>query len=86
MNEGAERAWFYVSIWTVVLAQIGSWGAWRLGGQMGLEKIELARLRLLVFLIITGFLSILGMMGRLPRTSRYYHDQDVPFNAEEMAE
>ena len=28
-GEGAERAWFYVSIWTVVPTQVINWGAWR---------------------------------------------------------
>lgn len=70
-HEGAERAWFYVAIWTVVPAQLAGWAAWRLGGRLGMEALELARLRLAVLLLVTAAFVFLGVKGRLPRTSRY---------------
>lgn len=86
LNEGAERAWFYVAIWTVVLAQVASWAAWRMGGQLGLETMELARFRLVTFLLVTGLVSFLGFKGRLPRTGRYYQDEELAVSAEEATE
>lgn len=70
-NEGAERAWFYVAIWTVVPTQLLAWAAWRLGGRMGLDGTELAQMRLAVFLVSTAVLVFLGVRGILPRTARY---------------
>jgi len=72
IGEGAEKAWFYVGIWTVVPAQVAAWGAWRLGGRLGLEPITLNRFRLTVFLIVAGLFYLGGLLGRLPRTARYY--------------
>ena len=37
-GEGAERAWFYIAIWTVVPTQVVNWGAWRLGKFMSLDS------------------------------------------------
>jgi len=70
--EGAERAWFYVAIWTVVPTQLVSWAAWRLGGPLGLAGIELARIRLVAFFVAAAFFLFLGAKGRLPRTARYH--------------
>jgi hypothetical protein len=70
--EGAERAWFYVAIWTVVPAQLAGWAAWRLGGRWGFEGLDLARIRLVVFLAVTLFFFLFGWRGWLPRTARYH--------------
>jgi len=70
--EGAERAWFYVAIWTVVPAQLVGWAAWRLGGPLGLGGIELARIRLVAFFAAAAFFFFLGAKGWLPRTTRYH--------------
>jgi hypothetical protein len=71
-GEGAEKAWFYVGIWTVVPAQVAAWGAWRLGGRLGLPAVTLGRFRLAAFLLVAGLFYLGGLLGRLPRTSRYY--------------
>ena len=71
-GEGAERAWFYVAIWTVVPTQVINWGAWRLGKFMHLEPLPLAHVRLVVCLIATAFFFLLGYMQKLPRTTRHY--------------
>ncbi len=71
-NEGAEKAWFYVGIWTVIPAQLGAWAAWRLGGSIGLEGVALGRMRFSVFLLFAATFFVLGMRGQLPRTQRYY--------------
>jgi hypothetical protein len=70
-NEGAEKAWFYVAIWTVVPAQVAAWAAWRLGGGLNLNPLELNHLRLAVFLIVGSVLFMLGMREKLPRSERY---------------
>jgi hypothetical protein len=70
-NEGAERGWFYVAVWTVVPAQLAAWAAWRLGGRMGLETMPLAWLRFAVFFGVTVAALLLGHAERLPRTERY---------------
>ncbi len=72
IGEGAEKAWFYVGIWTVVPAQVAAWGAWRLGGRLGLLPLALNRFRLAVFLAVTAAFCFAGLVGRLPRTTRYY--------------
>ncbi len=72
IGEGAEKAWFYVGIWTVVPAQVAAWGAWRLGGRFGFPPITLGRFRLVVFLAVAGLFYLGGLLGRLPRTARYY--------------
>lgn len=71
VNEGAEKGWFYVAIYTVVPTQVASWVAWRLGGAMGLGTTSLARLRLLVFLVVGGLFFYLSLRGRLPRAQRH---------------
>lgn len=76
-NEGAEKAWFYVAIWTVVWAQLASWAAWRLGGQLGLEGTTLARTRLVVFLLVTAAFFLAGFKGWLPRTARFYFPESM---------
>ncbi len=70
-NEGAEKGWFYVAIYTVVPTQVASWAAWRLGGAMGLEKSSLARARFLAFLVVGTWFLYLSLKGRLPRAQRY---------------
>jgi len=71
VNEGVEKAWFYVAVWTVVPAQVIAWAAWRLGGRLDLSQPELARLRLLSFLLVGVVMFWLGLLGRLPRTQRF---------------
>jgi len=71
-GEGAERAWFYIAIWTVVPTQLVNWAAWRLGKYMGLEPLALARTRLVICLLSTAFFFVLGYAAKLPRTQRYY--------------
>jgi hypothetical protein len=72
LGEGAEKAWFYIGVWTVVPAQVAIWGAWRLGGKIGLAPMELAWLRLTVFIFVAGAFLLAGMTARLPRTARYF--------------
>ena len=71
-GEGAERAWFYIAIWTVVPTQVINWAAWRMGKYMGLDPLPLARTRLAVCLVSTLFFFLLGYASKLPRTQRYY--------------
>ena len=72
VGEGAERAWFYVAIWTVVPVQVINWAAWRLGRFMDLAPMPLAHVRLATCLIATAFFLALGYAQKLPRTQRYY--------------
>jgi hypothetical protein len=71
-DEGAERAWFYVAIWTVVPAQVVAWGAWRLISQYGGDPLALARLRLAVFVVVAVTFFTLGYKEILPRTERLH--------------
>jgi hypothetical protein len=71
-GEGAERAWFYIAIWTVVPTQVINWAAWRMGKYIGLDPLPLARTRLAVCLVSTLFFFLLGYASKLPRTQRYY--------------
>jgi hypothetical protein len=71
-NEGAERAWFYIAIWTAVPAQLIAWVMWRLGPQLGLSGIGLARARLIAFVAVAALFISLGAAGRLGRTTRWY--------------
>lgn len=71
-NEGAEKAWFYVALWTTVPTQFVGWGMWRLGSWLGLATHELARARLAVFVLVSAVFFALSLMGKLPRTQRYY--------------
>jgi hypothetical protein len=70
-NEGAEKAWFYVAIWTVVPTQVAAWAAWRLGSHLQMSSYELNCLRLTVFLLVGITLLWLGVRGRLPRSKRF---------------
>ncbi len=72
LNEGAEKAWFYVAIWTVVPTQVAAWGAWRLGSRLHLDSHSLNNLRLTTFMIVGAILLLLGIRGKLPRSQRYY--------------
>jgi hypothetical protein len=72
VGEGAERAWFYIAIWTVVPTQVINWAAWRMGKYMDLAPLPLARTRLAVCLVSTVFFFLLGYASKLPRTQRYY--------------
>jgi hypothetical protein len=71
-GEGAERAWFYVAVWTVVPTQVINWAAWRLGKYLNLAALPLARTRLVICLLSTAFFFLLGYGAKLPRTQRYY--------------
>jgi hypothetical protein len=71
-NEGAEKAWFYVAIWTVVPTQVAAWGAWRLGSRFHLDLGQLNHVRLAVFLLVGTLLFLLGARGKLPRSKRVY--------------
>jgi hypothetical protein len=71
-NEGAEKAWFYVAIWTVVPTQVIAWAAWRLGGKLDFAPLELNSLRLIVFVLVGSILLFLGIRGKLPRSERCY--------------
>ncbi len=71
-GEGAERAWFYVAIWTVVPAQVAGWAMWRLGRWLALPPGELNATRLAVFVFTTALFFALGALAQLPRTQRYY--------------
>jgi hypothetical protein len=71
-NEGFERGCFYIAIWTVVPAQVLAWAAWRLGGQLGIDGIELARFRAAVFVITSATVLLAGFRSWLPRTMRYH--------------
>ncbi len=72
LNEGAEKAWFYVAIWTVVPTQAVAWGAWRLGSRFEFEKLELNYLRLAVFVLMGLTFLLLGIREKLPRSKRFY--------------
>jgi len=74
-NEGAERAWFYVGVWTAVFTQIAAWGMWRLGPALGLAGANLVRARLVAFLLVSAGLLALGLAGKLPRTARYHYSE-----------
>ena len=70
-GEGAEKAWFYVAVWTVVPTQLASWAMWRLGRFFNLPEGTLNDLRLATFLIVAGVFFTLGYLGKLGRTQRY---------------
>jgi hypothetical protein len=83
INEGAERAWFYVGLWVVGPTQTVSWGVWRIGAAMGLVGTLHAQIGLLVVLLGGGGLLYLGARGILPRTARYYFPEFPAPAAEE---
>lgn len=74
LNEGAERAWFYVAIWTVVPSQLAGWLMWRMGKHFVFAALELAWLRLAAFLFVSGIFFLLARFGLLGRTKRYLLD------------
>jgi len=75
INEGAEKAWFYVAIWTVTTTQLFGWAMWRLGRYFDLAPQQLNISRLLVFVLVAAITLALALPGRLPRTARYYFDE-----------
>ena len=81
-NEGAERSWFYVALWTVVPSQLAAWAAWRMGGQIGLAGADLARVRLTVFAVVAGVFFLLGVKNLLPRTEVYRLTENQPSSSE----
>ncbi len=66
LNEGAEKAWFYVAIWTVVPTQVAAWGAWRLGSRFDFGRLELNYLRLAVFVLMGLIFLLLGIGKNCP--------------------
>ncbi len=75
-GEGAEMAWFYVAIWTVVPSQLASWAMWRLGGRLGLAGAALNQARLATFLLVSGFFFLVTFLGKLPRTARWHAGEE----------
>jgi hypothetical protein len=76
-GEGAEKAWFYVTVWMVVPTQLAGWAMWRMGRYFKLSGPSLDHLRLATFLIVAGAFLALGLLGRLPRTQRYHIPKGV---------
>jgi len=81
-NEGAERAWFYIGVWTAVLSQLAGWAMWRLGARLALAPAPLTWARLGAFVAVSAAVAALGLAGRLPRTRRYH----VPAGATHLPE
>lgn len=71
-SEGAEKAWFYVAIWTVVPSQVAGWAMWRLGPRMGFSGTSLTHARLATFVLVSLTLFTVTYLGLLPRTQRHY--------------
>jgi hypothetical protein len=76
-NEGVERAWFYVAIWTVVPSQVVSLLMWRIGRYVSLSDLALARARLAALLVVATIVFAVTSAGLLPRTDRYYGGTDA---------
>jgi hypothetical protein len=76
-NEGAEKGWFYVAIWTVVPTQFAGWVMWRMGKYFDLSAGSLGHLRLATFLLVAGVFLAAGLLGKLPRTQRYHIPEGV---------
>jgi len=74
-GEGAERAWFYVGVWTAVISQAAGWAMWRLGGAMRLTPDALIAARLAVFAAVSAIVLAAGLAGALPRTRRYHAER-----------
>lgn len=74
-QEGAEKAWFYVAVWTVVPTQVAAWAMWRLGRFFDLSATALNDLRLATFVIVAAVFFTLGRLEKLGRTERYVVDQ-----------
>lgn len=70
-GEGAERAWFYVGVWTAIIGQLAGWAVWRLTPHAS------AIGRLSAFVAVSGAVFALGLAGRLPRTRRYHVRADA---------
>jgi hypothetical protein len=83
--EGAERAWFYVAIWTVVPSQLAGWAAWRLGGSLAMEPGLLAWARFTTFYSVALVIFVLGARGILPRTDRYQLEGQAEVAAGDLA-
>jgi hypothetical protein len=71
-GEGSEKGWFYVAVWTVVPTQILGWAMWGLARRRAFSTANLNYVLLATYLGIAGVLFILGYLGKLPRTERYY--------------
>jgi hypothetical protein len=84
-NEGAEKGWFYVAVWTVVPTQIAGWAMWRMGKHFTLAPHTLDDLRLLTFLFVAGTMFALGVLAKLPRTERYHLSEQVLSDEPEFA-
>ena len=76
--EGVEKGWFYVSLWTVVSAQVVIWGVWRLAGGYDFSNVELGQIRLVFFLLTSACFFGCGYAGLLPRTKRIYASEELP--------
>lgn len=70
-NEGVERGWFYVGVWTAVPTQAAAWAMWRLGPALGVSAEALPAARLAVFIGVSVLMLALGTAQLLPRTWRY---------------
>ncbi len=70
-NEGAERAWFYGALWTVLPTQLVGWGAWRLANALAVDGIALARWRLGCFIATSLLFGVAAWRGKLPRAAPY---------------
>jgi hypothetical protein len=79
-GEGSEKGWFYIAVWVVVPTQILGWGIWRLAHRAALATSILNYLMLAIYLGLAGMLFILGYLGKLPRTDRYYPPDSAPEN------
>ena len=76
-DEGAEKGWFYVAVWTVVPTQLAGWAMWRLGKYFDLSPANLGNVRLVTFLVVAGTFFTLGFLGKLPRSQRYHIPEGV---------
>jgi hypothetical protein len=86
IQEGAERAWLYIAIWTVVPTQIVNWAMWRMGKYFDVTPQGLADLRYFACVITAGLIFTLGFKGKLPRTARYYATREDATKAAIAAE
>jgi hypothetical protein len=82
LNEGAERAWFYVGLWTVVPSQTAMWAVWRIGAKNGLAGAAHGLAGLATLALIGGTMFVLGFKGILPRTARYYFPENAVTSSE----
>ncbi len=76
-GEGSERAWLYVALWSVVPTQLVGWAMWRLASLLRLEGLELARIRLVAYVLVAAWFFLLAWLGKLPRTERYHAKEEV---------